>query len=67
MSDEQILTSTPLDAPVVSHAATALPLTHELDSAASLVPLTQIPIITQESQQGKFSTIDVEPNNRHEH
>jgi hypothetical protein len=67
MSDEQILSSTPLDAPVVGHAATALPLAHELDSAASLVPLTQIPIITQESQQGKFSTTDFEPNNQNEH
>jgi hypothetical protein len=63
MSDHQSLLATPLDAPVGSHAATALQLTHELDLAASLVPITQIPIITQESQQGKFSTIDFEPNN----
>jgi hypothetical protein len=67
MSNEQSLSTTSLDAPVGGNAATALLLTHELDSAALLVPMSQIPIVTQESQQGKFSTIDFEPTNRLEH
>jgi hypothetical protein len=42
------------DAPVEGHDATTLPLQVKLDSAELLLEMSQIPVVTQESQNGKY-------------
>jgi hypothetical protein len=53
MFDLQGLSSISHDAPIDEHAATALPVRDKLASAELLFQMSQNPVVTQESQNGK--------------
>jgi hypothetical protein len=53
MSNEKSLLSISHDAPVDGHGEVALPTRVELSSAQLLLELAQIPVVTQNSQEGK--------------
>jgi hypothetical protein len=53
MADQQGLWQISLDAPIEDHGAMTLPLQVELDSAELLLEMSQIPIVSQNSQVGE--------------
>jgi hypothetical protein len=54
MADGRRLLPIPLNAPVDGHGAITLPLRDELQSAELLLEIGQIPVVTQNSQEGEF-------------
>ncbi len=53
MADRQSLRPFDHDAPVDGDGAMASPVRDELDSAELLLEMSQIPVVTQESQEGE--------------
>jgi hypothetical protein len=53
MADRHGLLTIPDDDPVEGHGATALPLLDELQAAELILEMAQIPLVTQESQEGE--------------
>ena len=54
MSDPRRLLSNPSNAPIEGHDATALPLRKKFESATLLLGMSQIAVVTQQSQHGMY-------------